>query len=283
MSAISRPPILKARSCCFPLAMQDEAKDRAIIAAARAAGVPANAVDRPELCDFYTPALVNRAPVCVAISSSGVGPVLARHIRARVELMLPRETGALARLADSFRDTVARVIASGVTSVAASGRGFSPDTIADRIYAGRIDEARVHAQRLLNGVSDNSGFVWIVGAGPGAEDLLTLRAQRVLQEADIIIHDRQVPETVVSMGRRDAERLGIGNSTHSHSQKEINAILVREATKGRRAVWLKAGDPMTEGDAGAELAALRAAGIGCEIVPGVTAGQVASPSICVAA
>lgn len=269
---------LKGAALLFS-AMEDEAKDRAVVEAARAAGIPANAVDRPELCDFYTGALVNRAPVAIAITSTGVGPVLTRHIRARIEAMLPRETGTLARLAESFRETVAQVMASGEDRRRFWARFFS-GAVADRVYAGREDEARSHAQRLLNGQTDDAGFVWIVGAGPGAEDLLTLRAQRVLQEADIIVYDQLVPEAVVSMGRRDAERLCVGKAKgkHSHSQAEINAILVREGAAGRRVVRLKSGDPMIFGRAGEELAALREAGIAYEIVPGVTAALAAAAS-----
>lgn len=257
----------------------EEVLDRAVVEAGRAAGIPSNAVDRPELCDFYVGALVNRAPVAVAITSTGVGPVLARHIRARIEAMLPRETGELARLAESFRETVSRVLKDGVARRRFWARFFS-GPVSDNVQSGRIDAARVEAQRLLNGEQDGRGYVWLVGAGPGAEDLLTLRAQRVLQEADVIVHDALVPEAVVSMGRRDAERISVGKrkGAHSTSQVEINALLVREASAGRRVVRLKAGDPLVFGRAGEELAALREAGIGCGVVPGVTAAMAAAAS-----
>lgn len=257
----------------------DATLDGQAVAAARRFGVPANAVDRPELCDFYVGALVNRAPVAVAITSTGVGPVLARHIRARIEAMLPRETGDLARLAESFRETVARVIAGGAERRRFWARFFA-GAVADNVHAGRLDVARSEAQRLLNGGGDEAGFVWLVGAGPGAEDLLTLRAQRLLQEADVIVHDALVPEAVIAMGRRDARRIAVGKrkGAHSASQEEINAVLVREASKGARVVRLKAGDPLIFGRAGEELAALRDAGIGCEVVPGVTAAVAAAAS-----
>ncbi|MBA5778307.1 uroporphyrinogen-III C-methyltransferase [Stappia sp. F7233] len=257
----------------------DAELDRQVVAAARRFGVPANAVDRPELCDFYVGALVNRAPVAVAITSTGVGPVLARHIRARIEAMLPRETGDLARLAESFRETVARVISGGAERRRFWARFFS-GPVADNVQAGRIDVARSEAQRLLNGSSDEAGFVWLVGAGPGAEDLLTLRAQRLLQEADVIVHDALVPEAVIAMGRRDARRIAVGKrkGAHSVSQAEINGILVSEASRGARVVRLKSGDPLIFGRAGEELTALREAGIGCEVVPGVTAAAAAAAS-----
>ncbi len=279
IAEIFRPEHLTDAALAFA-ASGEEDEDRAVIEAARDLGVPANAVDRPELCDFYVGALVNRAPVAIAITSTGVGPVLARHIRARIEAMLPRETGELARLAESLRDTVARVFTDGVARRRFWARFFD-GPVADNVHAGRVDVARAEAQRLLNGTQDDAGFVWLVGAGPGAEDLLTLRAQRVLQEADVIFHDALVPDAVVAMGRRDAERISVGKrkGAHSLAQSEINDLLVREARAGRRVVRLKAGDPMVFGRAGEELAALKAAGIGCEVVPGVTAAVAAAASL----
>ena len=260
-------------------AREDEALDREVVETARDMGIPVNAVDRPELCDFYTGALVNRAPVAVAITSTGVGPVFARHIRARIEAMLPRETGALARLAESFRDTVT----SFVPSPEARRRlwaAFFSGPVAHATYAGRTDEARAAAQRLVNGAADEAGFVWLIGAGPGAEDLLTLRAQRLLQEADVIVHDQLVPDAVVAMGRRDAARIPVGKAKGAHSvtQGRINEILAEEAGKGLRVVRLKSGDPMIFGRAGEEIAALRKAGVPYEIVPGVTAAFAAAAS-----
>lgn len=273
-----RPAHLQGAALVFS-AREDEALDRAVVAAARIFGVPVNAVDKPDLCDFYTGALVNRAPVAVAITSTGVGPVLARHIRARVEAMLPRETGALARLAESFRDTVARFIPTGEGRRRFWARFFT-GPVAHAVHAGRHEEARAAASRLVNGALDEAGHVWLIGAGPGAEDLLTLRAQRLLQEADVIVHDGLVPDAVVAMGRRDAARIPVGKAKgrHSATQDEINAILVREARAGHRVVRLKSGDPMVFGRAGEEIAALRKAGIAYEVVPGITAAFAAAAS-----
>lgn len=258
----------------------DEAADTLVAAAARRYGVPVNVVDRPHLCDFYTPAIVNRAPVAVAVTSSGTGPVLARHIRARIESMLPRETGDLARLAEGFRATVARVLHEGPARRRFWAQFFS-GTVADRVYAGRGEEARTEATRLLNGERGAAGFVWLVGAGPGAEDLLTLRALRLLQEADVIVHDGLVPEAIVAMGRRDAERIAVGKSKGNHSvpQERINELLVELGRAGRRVVRLKSGDPLVFGRAGEEMAALADAGIGHAVVPGVTAAVAAAASI----
>jgi uroporphyrin-III C-methyltransferase/precorrin-2 dehydrogenase/sirohydrochlorin ferrochelatase len=252
--------------------------DALVAAAARERRVPINAVDSPELCDFYTPALVNRAPVAVAISSAGAGPVLTQKLRARIEAMLPMRLGALASLGDSFRAAADRVLPKGQPR-RRFWSSFFEGRVADAALAGRIDEARRFAARLLT-QSDGAehGFVWLVGAGPGAADLLTLRAQRILQEADVVVHDALVPDAVVAMGRRDAERIRVGKrkGSHSASQEEINALLVRKASAGRRVVRLKAGDPLVFGRAGEEMAALRRAGISFEVVPGVTAALAAA-------
>lgn len=258
----------------------DEATDRSVVQAANRAGVPANAVDRPDLCDFYTPALVNRAPVAIAISSAGTGPVLARHVRAKIEALLPKRLGILAHLADTFRGAVGSLIKRPEDRRLFWSRFFT-GSVSHHALAGDLDKARSEANRLLNREEETEGYVWLVGAGPGAEDLLTLRAQRLLQEADVIVHDRLVPDSVVAMGRRDAERISVGKAKGAHSvtQDRINEILVEEANKGRRVVRLKAGDPMIFGRAGEEMDALRAANIAFEVVPGITAAIAAASSL----
>jgi uroporphyrin-III C-methyltransferase/precorrin-2 dehydrogenase/sirohydrochlorin ferrochelatase len=253
-------------------------RDAEVVAAARARGIPVNAVDIPELCDFYTPAIVNRAPVAVAITSTGVGPVLAQKLRARIEALLHPRLGALAKLAGSFRGAADRLLPKGQVR-RRFWAAFFEGRIADAALAGRTSEARRLASRLLaDSDSAEHGFVWLVGAGPGATDLLTLRAHRVLQEADVILHDALVPEAVVAMGRRDARRIDVGKRAghHRKTQEEINAHLVAEAAAGRRVVRLKAGDPLVFARAGEEMAALRTAGIPFEVVPGVTAALAAA-------
>jgi len=259
-------------------ASAERGRDARVVEAARAKNIPVNAVDIPELCDFYTPAIVNRAPVAVAICSTGTGPVLAQKLRAKIEAMLPMQLGLLARLGESFRGAAERMLPKGQPR-RRFWSAFFEGGIADAALAGQPDEARRRAARLLAQTDGgDNGFVWLVGAGPGAADLLTLRAQRLLQEADVIVHDALVPEAVIAMGRRDAARIHVGKrkGRHSVSQDEINAILVREAQAGRRVVRLKAGDPLIFGRAGEELAALRAAKIPVEIVPGITAALAAA-------
>jgi uroporphyrin-III C-methyltransferase/precorrin-2 dehydrogenase/sirohydrochlorin ferrochelatase len=257
----------------------DRRTDEIVAAAARRRGIPANAVDCPDLCDFYTPALINRAPVAIAITSSGAGPVLAQTVRARIEALLPPRLGQLADLAASFRPVAGKVLAAGGRRRRFWSRFFD-GKVADQVYAGRAEAARREATRLLGDAAGGpaDGFVSLVGAGPGAEDLLTLRAQRALLAADVIVHDRLVPDAIIALGRRDAERIDVGKSKgcHSKSQDEINAIIAGEARAGRRVVRLKAGDPMVFGRAGEEMAALRDAGIAFEIVPGVTSALAAA-------
>jgi uroporphyrin-III C-methyltransferase/precorrin-2 dehydrogenase/sirohydrochlorin ferrochelatase len=254
-----------------------EEDDREVAALAREAGVPVNVVDRPELCDFYTPAIVNRAPLAVAIGSEGVAPVLTRHVRARIEAMLAPAFGDLAGLADRLRERVIRAFADVPSRRRFWARFFS-GSVAEKVFAGRSQEAEVEALRLIAEGVSRKGHVSLVGAGPGAEDLLTLRAQRALQEADVIVYDRLVPDAVVAQGRRDARRIYVGKAKGAHavSQSEINTLIVAEAKAGNRVVRLKSGDPLIYGRAGEEIAALRAADISFDIVPGITAAFAAA-------
>ena len=267
---------LEGAALVFAATGEEEA-DCAVVADARSLAVPVNAVDRPELCDFFTPALVNRAPVAVAVGTEGAGPVLAQIIRAQIDRLLSPSLGRLAVLAASYREAVEQRVAKGVPR-RHFWRAFFAGTPARAVEAGDIRRAAQAAERLLQNPATGHGHVALVGAGPGAEDLLTLRAQRLMMEADVIVHDALVPEAVIAMGRRDAERIAAGKrkGCHSRSQEEINALLVRLAREGKRVVRLKSGDPLVFGRAGEELAALREAGISHEVVPGVTAAVAAA-------
>lgn len=258
-------------------ATDDEALDTRIVADAHALRIPVNAVDRPALCDFYTPALVNRAPLAIAIGTEGAGPVLAQMVRARIDRMLSPSLGALAGLATQYRDAVERLVPRGLPRRRFWKAFFTGET-ARATERGDLAAARRSASSLLAALDDQPGHVALVGAGPGAEDLLTLRAQRLLMEADVIVHDALVPDAVIAMGRRDAERIGVGKrkGCHSKTQAEINALLVELGRDGRRVVRLKSGDPLIFGRAGEEMAALREAGISYEVVPGVTAAFAAA-------
>lgn len=249
-------------------------------AEARARGIPLNVVDVPAECDFYTPSIVDRAPLTIAISSEGNAPVLARLVRARIEALLPPGFGKIASLAGGLRKRVESLIHDG----AARRRYYealvtSPQVeaaVAASPIAGRYQAELLLDQHTQAGSA--KGVVWLIGAGPGSEDLLTLRAQRLLQEADVIVHDQLVPSVVVDMGRRDAERIDVGKAKghHSFSQAQINTLIVRLAGQGKRVARLKSGDPMVFGRAGEEIAALRKAGIAYGIVPGVSAALAAA-------
>jgi uroporphyrin-III C-methyltransferase/precorrin-2 dehydrogenase/sirohydrochlorin ferrochelatase len=251
--------------------------DRSIVDAARSFKIPANAVDQPDHCDFYTPAIVNRAPVAVAIGTEGAGPVLGQMIRAQVDQILSPSLGRLARLAMSYRGLVEQALPKGSPRRVFWKRFFSGD-VAEAVNGGEIDTARREANRLLKSIDNAQGHIWLVGAGPGAEDLLTLRAQRVMMECDVIVYDALVPQAVVDMGRRDAERISVGKrkGCHSKSQNEINDLLVELGRAGKRVVRLKSGDPLVYGRAGEEMAALRNAGVTYEIVPGITSAFAAA-------
>lgn len=259
------------------VATGDENEDRAVAAAAKAQKIPVNVVDRPALCDFLTPAIVNRAPVAIAIGTEGSAPVLAQMVRARIDAAFSPRLGDLAHLAESWRPRVERLLPKGLAR-RSFWRSFFSGSVARAVDNGDFDAADQSATDLIEDAFNQAGYVWLVGAGPGAEDLLTLRAQRVLMEADVILHDALVPEGVVAMGRRDAERIAVGKrkGCHSKSQNEISALLVSLAREGKRVVRLKAGDPLVFGRAGEEMAALRDAGISFEVVPGITSAFAAA-------
>lgn len=248
---------------------------------AQQGGCPVNVVDRPELCDLITPSLVDRDPVVVAIGTDGTAPVLARQIRARVEGMLAPGLGRFAALAGRLRPVVAARVPR------ARRRAFwrwvfaeTPARLwqrgAERDAAHRIKQAIAGHGRSVAG--SDGGSIALVGAGPGARDLLTLRAVARLQEADVIFYDRLVDPEVLDLARRDAERVFVGKVVGAHAwpQDRINALIVAEARKGRRVVRLKSGDPGVFGRVAEEIAAARAADLPVEVVPGVTAACAAA-------
>ncbi len=251
------------------VATGEEGQDAAIAAEARHQCIPVNVVDRPELCDFLTPAIVNRAPLAIAIGSEGTGPVLTQMIRARIDAALSPHLGALARFAESYRPAVEKLLAKGVAR-RLFWRAFFSGAVASGIERGDEPAAHAAARSLLEAETPQ-GYVWLVGAGPGAEDLLTLRAQRVLMEADVIVHDTGVPDSVIAMGRRDAERIAVGSRKGCRARsREAGALLVQLASEGKRVARLKSGDLFLSSRAGEEMATLREAGIGAEIIPGIS-------------
>jgi uroporphyrin-III C-methyltransferase/precorrin-2 dehydrogenase/sirohydrochlorin ferrochelatase len=257
------------------VASGDAALDQLVAEAARVARVPVNVVDRPEQCDFIMPAIVDRGAVTVGISTGGASPVLARSLRARIEAALPARLDALARFAGAFRGAVRTMIGT------AQGRRRFWERVIDgpigeAVLAGRNEAARQAMLATLNGEQprgDGQGVVYIVGAGPGDPDLITLRALRLMQQADVVLYDELVGREALDYVRRDAERIYVGKSkaNHSKSQETINALLVEHAKAGKRVLRLKGGDPFVFGRGGEELEAVRRNGIEAIVVPGITA------------
>ncbi|WP_424814145.1 siroheme synthase CysG [Roseococcus sp. YIM B11640] len=246
---------------------------RALHAACLRRGIPVNVVDRPELCSFITPAIVSREDITIGISTGGAAPVLARLIRQRVEAALPPLIGRVAALGRRFQQAVRTRLPNLPARRAFMERALT-GTPAELALSGRQQEAESAFASLLEAADARPvGFVQLVGAGPGAADLLTLRALRALGEADVIVHDRLVSAEVLDLARRDARRIFVGKkrSAHCVPQGGINTLLVELAREGLRVVRLKGGDPFVFGRGGEEAQALAAAGIPFEVVPGVTA------------
>ncbi len=253
--------------------------DAAVAAAARAANVPVNVVDNQALCDFIIPAIIDRSPIVVGVSSGGASPVLARNIRAAIERALPRRIGLLARFAAQFRGAVKANIANGPARRRFWERVLD-GPVGEAVLRGDDVAAREQMLTLVNTQRRGAdvGTVALVGAGPGDPDLLTLRAHGLLQTADVIVYDRLVSPQVLDYARRDAELLFVGKQPgkHSQSQDKINALLVRLAREGKRVVRLKGGDPAIFARGGEELDHLRAHAVAVEIVPGITAATAAA-------
>ena len=249
--------------------------DTRLADAGRAVNLPINVVDRPDLSDFLMPAIVDRDPVVVAISTGGAAPVLARRIRAAIEASLPPGIGRLARFAASFRGAVRAKIADAETR-RQFWESLFDGPIGAAVLQGEIGAARRAVVDRINrpgSLPPPAAAVSIVGAGPGDPELLTLRALRRIQQADLLVHDKLIGPEILDYARRDAERIYVGKSRgrHAKTQSEINALLVAHARRGRRVVRLKGGDPFVFGRGGEELDYLVDQGIAVEVVPGITA------------
>lgn len=264
------------KGCALAIGACDtEEEARQFQAAAQAAGIPCNVIDKPDYCDFSFGAIVNRSPLVVAISTDGAAPVFAQAIRSRIEAMLPTGFARWAEAARNWREAVKQ------TGLSFNGRRlfwqvFTRAALHDpngepsgTTFDALLREAKAQAPAAEH------GSVTLVGAGPGDPELLTLRAVRALQSADVILYDDLVSKEVLDFARREARRMLVGKTGHGPSckQSEINALMVRLARSGRRVVRLKGGDPMIFGRAGEEIEACRQAGIPIEMVPGITAAQ----------
>ncbi len=256
-------------------ATDDEPLNACVSDDARALGIPVNVVDSPELCTVIFPAIVDRSPLMIAVSSGGDAPVLARLIRARIETWIPSAYGQLAGLAKTFRAQV-KTKFSNVQQRRVFWEEVFQGTIAEQALAGRAAEAeRLLAEKLSDAAPKALGEVYLVGAGPGDPDLLTFRALRLMQQADVVLYDRLVAPAILDLCRRDADRIYVGKQRAEHAvpQDQINQRLVSLAKEGKRVLRLKGGDPFIFGRGGEEIEELAAHGIPFQVVPGITAAS----------
>ena len=256
-------------------ATDDESLNGLVSQDARALGIPVNVVDSPQLCTVIFPAIVDRSPLMIAVSSGGDAPVLARLMRARIETWVPAAYGQLAGLAKKFRAQVKTKL-SDVQQRRVFWEEVFQGNIAEQALAGRAAEAeQLLAEKLSGAATKALGEVYLVGAGPGDPDLLTFRALRLMQQADVVLYDRLVAPAILDLCRRDADRIYVGKQRAEHAlpQEQINQRLVSLAKEGKRVLRLKGGDPFIFGRGGEEIQELAAHGIPFQVVPGITAAS----------
>jgi uroporphyrin-III C-methyltransferase/precorrin-2 dehydrogenase/sirohydrochlorin ferrochelatase len=241
--------------------------------------IPVNVVDSPKLCTFVFPAIVDRSPVVIGISSGGSAPVLARLLRARLETWIPKSYGKLATIANHFRDRV-KAKFSTVNHRRVFWENVLQGQIAEKVFAGRDAEAiELIENKIAHDDPDHQvGEVYLVGGGPGDPELLTFKALRLMQQADVVLYDALVSEAVLDLCRRDADLIFVGKKRDNHAlpQEGINELLVKHAQLGKRVVRLKGGDPFIFGRGGEELETLKANNIPFQVVPGITAASACS-------
>ena len=255
------------------IAVDDRAEQERFAQIARDQRVLVNVVDAPDLCDFTTPSMIDHGDLVVAIATNGKAPVLGRTLRGRIEQMVPREMGELVTFAGAYRESVKARFGPQSRDF---WEQFFDGSVAQRFLSGDRAGAHELMMKQINGQSEEAilqGCVHIVGAGPGDPELLTIRAHRILQQADVIFYDRLVGDGIMDLARRDAERIFVGKAKANHAvpQDEIQSSMVARARAGQMVVRLKGGDPFVFGRGGEEQDALEAAGIDVFITPGITA------------
>ncbi|MAP93569.1 MAG: uroporphyrinogen-III C-methyltransferase [Ponticaulis sp.] len=253
------------------IAEEEEVQVQKALKLARDHRLPVNVVDRPKLCDFTVPSILDRGSVVAAVATGGAAPILARDIRARLESLMPERLGELADFARSYRDAVKSRFSEG-DDRRVFWEGVLRGPVAELVLAGKLSDAHSAMMRALEDGKTETGVVHIVGAGPGDPELLTLKAFRILQDADIVYYDKLVGEGILNLIRRDADRVPVGKSKGNHSvpQEDIHRLLVGSAKEGKRVVRLKGGDPFIFGRGGEELAALQAEDVVAHVIPGIS-------------
>ncbi len=257
-------------------ATNNQALNESIANICQQKNIPVNVVDNPQLCSFIFPAIIDRSPVIAAVSTGGVSPVLARLLRAKIETVIPAQFGQLAQLAEKFRSQVKQKITHP-----AQRRIFWEKTlqgvVAELVFSGKSTQAEVLLQEQLAHTDNivNEGEVYLVGAGPGDPDLLTFRALRLMQQADVVVYDRLVSPEILELVRRDSQQIYVGKQRNNHTvpQASINELLATLAKQGKRVVRLKGGDPFIFGRGGEEIETLMEQGIRFQVVPGITAAS----------
>lgn len=258
-------------------ATNDQEVNRKISELAKAKNIPVNVVDNPDLCSFIMPSIVDRDPVQIAISTGGASPVLARLLRARLETLIPASYGRLAQLMARFRGHVKQRYPK-MQERRRFWEHILQGPVAEMIYAGQDSEALDALEKIIEkeepGI-DKTGEVYLVGAGPGDPDLLTFRALRLMQQAEVVLYDRLVAPEIVDLCRKDAERVYVGKKRDQHAlpQAEISKLLVDLAKQGKRVLRLKGGDPFIFGRGGEEIELLTAENIPFQVIPGITAAS----------
>lgn len=257
-------------------ATDDEEVNAAVSVAAKSRGLPVNVVDKPSLCSFIVPAIVDRSPVVIAISSGGASPVLTRKLKEKLETMVPAAYGRLALLLGGYRSRVKSVI-TDFKRRTRFWEALLSGPLSEMVLSGKEDEARRYIEQQLS-ESDSivvQGEVFLVGAGPGDPDLLTLKALRLMQEADVVLYDRLVSKEIMARVRPDAEKINVGKERSNHlvPQEQINDLLVRLAQEGKKVLRLKGGDPFIFGRGGEEIDRLAEARIPFQVIPGITAAS----------
>lgn len=258
-------------------ATNNSAVNEAVSIEAESLKIPCNVVDNPDLCSFIMPSIINRDPVQIAVSTGGASPVLARFIRTNLESCTPSAYGKLATLVQGYRDNVKQAFPK-VEERRKFWESILEGPVAEHVFAGRNDDARNLLEKLVDDADADpkyTGEVFLVGAGPGDPDLLTFRALRLMQKADVIVYDRLVSGPIMDLVRRDAERIYAGKerSNHAIPQENINQLLVRLAKEGKRVLRLKGGDNFVFGRGGEEISELIDEDVPFQVVPGITAAS----------